>query len=679
MDLRYVHEVEFLLGSAYRGYHIYHGKKRQTGYVFTRVTKDTNEKSIQMSEKYVIELGALLLPSIGGQPQGNATPGKQHVTERIPKKNKGNQELSLRLLDCVDVSEPYRDNLEAVNHMDRVNSHLISVTFQCPISCLFPFTNLASFEYQCLAYPCFFNQPDVNNRMINVADIYDPVKSQNTNRGTEDYWGTIETAWGDSPRSNVVSKAVVYFHEVCNEPLNSEKHNDSQYNATLSFHNKLTKLIGRPYAVKLTLDGAKSLFLALTGKEASMLFAKEVESAESTEWEEEKMAQRIACSAIQHMQLKFNSLRDRGDWDNLYKYLRNLLSVEMTQVETGEGNGNMHFLELFPEKLNNPAATRKCVWMFINAISPVRIGFLDGQRRACGAVNAYLNRLPETSIEELVNSFDPTKEELNLVAPKNPNLGVLSEWMTVEAVIPNIAAAQAAGKENTKVTSLHLAVLRRHSEIIQSEQKAARDRNLKDAITSILSTMTMDEEHGNKYLQIGEIMHRRISKQEGRKDSGYADSTKDSDINNNVYDDNRDYIIGLLFTETAPSVVSLFSVAKRALPSVQAARTPSDKKTEFIKANKSTLNSNKRTGFYNFNGPPTTRADINMIAATIANFVYDAESFTEFLEIPAIQYGTESVRIGEAEQDIAEMDMSGHVIGVPRAGQEVPVSFYCWT
>jgi hypothetical protein len=61
----------------------------------------------------------------------------------------------------------------------------------------------------------------------------------------------------------------------------------------------------------------------------------------------------------------------------------------------------------------------------------------------------------------------------------------------------------------------------------------------------------------------------------------------------------------------------------------------------------------KRTGFYNFNGPPTTRADINMIAATIANFVYNAESFTEFLEIPAIQYGMESVCIGEAEQDIA--------------------------
>jgi hypothetical protein len=68
-----------------------------------------------------------------------------------------------------------------------------------------------------------------------------------------------------------------------------------------------------------------------------------------------------------------------------------------------------------------------------------------------------------------------------------------------------------------------------------------------------------------------------------------------------------------------------------------------------------------------------------MIAATIANFVYDKESFMEFIEIPSIQYGTESVRIGEAEEDIAEMDMSGHVIGVPRAGQQVPVSFYCWT
>jgi hypothetical protein len=307
-DLRYVHEVEFLLGSAYRGYHIYHGKKRGTGYVFARRKKETLEESTIMSEQYVIELGALLLPSIGGQPQGNATPGKQHVTERIPKKKEGSQEHSLRLLDCVDNSEPYHENLEAVNHMDRVNSHLISVTFQCPISCLFPFTNLACFEFKCLAYPCFFNQPDVNNRMINVADIYDPVKSQNPNRGTEDYWGTIETAWGDSPRSNVASKAVVFFHEVCNEPLKSVKHNDSQYNATLSFHNKLTTLIGRPYAVKLTLDGAKSLFRALTGKEVSELFAKEVESAESTEWEEEKLAQRIACSAIQHMQLKFNSL-----------------------------------------------------------------------------------------------------------------------------------------------------------------------------------------------------------------------------------------------------------------------------------------------------------------------------------------------------------------------------------
>jgi hypothetical protein len=62
--------------------------KRGTGYVITRMKRDTNEKSIQMSEKYVIKLGTLLLPSIGGQPQGNATPGKQHITERIPKRKK---------------------------------------------------------------------------------------------------------------------------------------------------------------------------------------------------------------------------------------------------------------------------------------------------------------------------------------------------------------------------------------------------------------------------------------------------------------------------------------------------------------------------------------------------------------------------------------------------------------
>jgi hypothetical protein len=166
---------------------------------------------------------------------------------------------------------------------------------------------------------------------------------------------------------------------------------NSQYNAMFSFYNKKLMLIGCPYAVKLTLKGASSLFCALTGKEASVLFAKEFKSAENTELEEEKLA-------IENMQLKFNnSLQDHGNWDSLHKYLCNLFSAEIMQVDTGKENRNMHFLELFPEKLNNLAETRKCVWMFINAISPVRIGFLDGQRYACGAVNACLNRLPERS------------------------------------------------------------------------------------------------------------------------------------------------------------------------------------------------------------------------------------------------------------------------------------------
>jgi hypothetical protein len=52
----------------------------------------------------------------------------------------------------------------------------------------------------------------------------------------------------------------------------------------------------------------------------------------------------------------------------------------------------------------------------------------------------------------------------------------------------------------------------------------------------------------------------------------YAGSTKDLDINNEVYNENRDFIIGLLFTETAPSVVSLFSLSKKAILKVQVAK-----------------------------------------------------------------------------------------------------------
>jgi hypothetical protein len=81
----------------------------------------------------------------------------------------------------------------------------------------------------------------------------------------------------------------------------------------------------------------------------------------------------------------------------------------------------------------------------------------DGQRCACGAVNACLNGLPETSIEQLVDSFDPAKEEINLVAPKNPKfLHVLSEWTTVEAVSSVEMTRVDNGNSYTKMHFLEL-------------------------------------------------------------------------------------------------------------------------------------------------------------------------------------------------------------------------------
>jgi hypothetical protein len=56
-DLRYVHEVQFSLGSAYRGYHLYNGKKRKEAYIISVRNTKTDEVSIMMSEKYIAYLG----------------------------------------------------------------------------------------------------------------------------------------------------------------------------------------------------------------------------------------------------------------------------------------------------------------------------------------------------------------------------------------------------------------------------------------------------------------------------------------------------------------------------------------------------------------------------------------------------------------------------------------------
>jgi hypothetical protein len=430
-------------------------------------------------------------------------------------------------------------------------------------------------------------------------------------------------------------KAVVFFYEV----HSLENHGDIQLAEVLPCLDSIPSgqtLVGRPFAKKVSLEAARSLFCFFIGKDPSEIFPKEF-SLEVIN--EEQLAHRVVCSVIHFMRVRFNSLRRPSDWMELHDYMRCEISQKMKRKpDDGKGNDDkwVQIFEKLPSSPNSYVNVRKSVWMLVNAITPIRVSFLDGQRRATGATYAMLNRKPEESLPQLAQSLDPRYMDQDLlVTNRLPDFDVLSAWVSVDSVRPNVhVTSTPPGGELDNVT---LSLLKKHSELIQQESSSARVRKFTDALVGLLSSLEKSKEYRERLVIPGELQMRfETTDKANPRNWPLTDVEKNDKVHTALWD----HVIGELFSETAGSVQQL---VKNALSNMTAigSRPGQFRGVTFVFANRQTyeLETKCKGGLSLGRTGPRSRQELNSIAMLFANFISGVSSINLLVNLTVMEQG----------------------------------------
>jgi len=637
--VRHLREIEFLLSSAYRGYGYLISRQRDKSYV----SETSDGKKFEISEKYVQELGGLFLPFFGVDAHLGRTMVGSPVA-RIPKRSYVAAAAAERaanyehvLVDEQESDEAFREGSSSVKEMFKVGPHLSTCSVQVPLSILLLFMNLGVMESNCRCVPIYLNQPNVNNRRVRVSDVFDENLCGKPNRGPQEF-GTLETAWGDAPLTMDALKAVVFFYEV-----HSKGHHSGpqvgELRPCLDSIPSGEPLVGRPFASKVSLGAATSLFFLFIKQEPSEVFPEEY-SVEGVK--EDHLAHRIVCTVLHFMRVRFNSLRASSDWIELHNYLRSEISEKMKRLgEDGKCDVNEPWVQIFTKLPATPKSdvnVRKSVWMMMNAFTPIRVAFLDGQRRATGAMYAMLHRKPEDSLSQLEKSLDPTSSDLDLlVTNRKPDFDILSAWVSIDSVRPNVSTKPSPGGEIENIT---LSLLKKHSELIQQESSCARVRKFTDALVGILSSIEKEPELREKLTIPGELQMRFNSVDKKKMLNPNNWPATDTEKNDQVYVALWDYVIGQLFSDTSVSVQDQVKAAVNKMSEMENT-TENMKRATFVSVNRQTYESETKTkgGLSTAKTVPRNRQELNSVAMLFGNYISGLDCLNKLVNIAVMQQG----------------------------------------
>jgi hypothetical protein len=602
------------------------------------------------------------------------------------------------MLDERESFRTYEEGMEGVSTLLKTSAYMSVCSMHVPLTVAVLFMNLGAviipdenvctntFAQRRQFLPNYLNQPDVNNRRVHVNDIYDPELSGKPNRKANEF-GSIETAWGVAESHSMsASKAVVYFYEV--HALDKEDDcPHAKLRPCLESIPSDTTLAGSPYATRLTIESAVALCVIFTGHHPSKLFD-DFPKESIPEEKKDQLAHRLVCSVIQYIRVRFNSLRERKDWESLHCVLLEALcpvkDLEWKKMPGAGGEDDPEHLD-WPEEDRKkkkslfgkmPAENiwgetdvwlRKRVWLLMNTVTPIRISFLDGQRRATGAMYAMMHRLPERSLEQLANSLDPLCPNQDLLVSHSfPDFNVLSDWVTMDSVRPNVVTKKTRHDELPEV---ELRLLKRHSELVQQQSTSARERTFRDAFVGLLSKIEKDHELRKSFTVIGEIKMRRTSanKKIFQKPNDWP--KEDHEKNDKVYRPFWDYVIGELFSDTARSVDHMVKTALNKMTDEVWATNELLKRSQFVDANRKSYESDSNSSGTISTSKSNTkvRTDLNTIAMLCAGFVSDVPTLNKLIDLTVMESGSLVPLLCEKYQD-ALKNKDGLVPGKPEEG-----------
>lgn len=560
--------------------------------------------------------------------------------------------------------EPFNGKASAAATMLDPKKHLSVCSLIAPLPVLALFMNLATTEQNSRCLPVYLNQPEVNNRKIKVENVYDRSKAETatTKRDTKDF-GTIETAWNHSGLTMSAGKAVVSFYEVHSDGLTPGMQ-QAELKPCLDSYDENTILVGRPYAAKLRLESSKALFFFFTDIKAEDAF-KDDFSAEDRD--DDSLAYRLVCTTMEVISSRFDGLNSDSNWFELYTFLRQRMSFHLRERGSDVNSKQESILSQLPLVPETEVVTRKLCWLLVNAITPIRNAILDGQRRLAGVIYAILNRLPETSIKELLDSLDPLKsKESLLVTPNNPDWNIVSDWVSIDAVRPSVAEQS----EDVFLGSIEMSILTRYSETIQMDNTSARERTFPDSFRSLLKSLETNPSYRSTLLVPGELYWR--PKKKG--DKSPASWPKNDDLKNRQAHNNLwDFVVSRLYTETAESVRSMIVSASESISKTNTEF--SDNADSFVKVNREGLDNDKIKGVSFKKDPLSVRVDINSIAKLVCDFVGGVKSMIHLVNLLTLKTGNEVPGLMDKQTPLT--NLNGQVPGAPDGAFIVTVSVVC--
>jgi hypothetical protein len=539
-----------------------------------------------------------------------------------------------------------------------------SSSAQLPSCLLALMSNLAATTTNDTIVPIYLSQPDMNNRNVDINHVYSR-DNANMEVRSDDSWGTLETAWGESPFNMSAVKAVAVFYEVRLPEMISEPNPDEESPAKqfpdephpdLDSPAKLfpslntiveRKLIGDPIARRLRLQSAKSFWMLMSGQNADVVFGETLKSYANKQ--EEVLAQCLVIATLNLMRLRFNSLKKDKDWLHLYYHLENLLQTHFT-YESDK-------IQIFSDDRPAPKSmleVRMGVWSMINFLTPIRIAFLDAQRRIAGCIYAMMQTYPESSLEDLKERMD-AEDDKEYMTEKEPDTGkVLSQLVTTEFLIPCVNSN--LEEPNHDFSPEELKLCTQHSQFIQRSTSVARKRSMSDALLSLCTEIR------NAGLAISaELVYRK----ETPKDSHAIRSLHDSEKNKKHISRIHEFVLKELMKDSS-GVFSNYCVnAFREVGKFDKANETSwdsdvmeERGTQQFSGNveervKSMLETNRTyleeqeglKGMFTRQKAPITRTELNMFGILFGNFIHSAKSVESLMEIINVNGGSKAVDI----------------------------------
>ena len=642
---------ELFVAGVYRGLSYFLANSRYGGFVGFNNENKTREVKV----KYVSELLYLLNPSGAVLSHSFVTPTL--TDQKIPRKDEcysfERHKSSIDLEYCIDnlsQGETFDGEVSDINSTT-AERYFHSSSALIPSCLLALMSNLAAASYKGSIVPVYLSQPDMNNRKVNIEHVYDSEKANLPVRSDND-WGTMETAWGDSPFNMSATKAVAVFYEVrmpnsrIGVGINQRGWDDAKVVPCLKSISE-QKLIGDPYARHLTLESAKSFWMLMSGEDPKQVFGDFLEK--NVRKPEESVAQCLVISTLTLMRLRFNSLRAYGDWLHLYYHLEKLLQTKFHYGQTP--------VQIFTDDRPVPKSmldVRMGVWSMINFLTPIRIAFLDAQRRNAGCIYAMMQTFPENGLEDL-DSRRTSEDVHEYMTAREPKMEkMLSDVVTTDFLIPVVASRMQNPEGVFSVAELRLC--KQHSEFIQRSTTVAKKRSLADALLSLCIEIR------NAGLAISaELVYRK----EGPKDKNEKRKQKDSLKNENHITEIREFVLKELMKDSSEALsnYSVIAFKHEAGKSEKANENGGDSEVAeegsvpqstgalkervdlMVETNRKYLKDIRVGGMYTRKTTPPTRTDLNMIAILFGNFIHSPKSVECFIEIINVNGGSKAMDI----------------------------------